>query len=493
MPFVANFPFFCILITMASGFISSVLKGKNAYRLNIFAVSACLVMSLCLLAYMVANPQPITYRMGHFPAPWGNEIRFGPLEALMATVFCFVMLVSLISGKRDIFDDVKQGKLNLFYIMIDLLLSSLLALVYTNDLFTAYVFVEINTLSACAVVMAKENGKTISATIRYLIMSLLGSGLFLLSIILIYDLTGHLLMVNIHESMIGLMATGKYQLPITIIVGLMAVGMAIKSALFPFHTWLSQAHGSATTASSSILSGLVLKGYIFLLIKVFYRVLGLEIISKIKVTNVLFVLAVMGMIIGSIDAIQETHIKRIIAYSSVAQIGYIYLGIGLGTPAGFMAAVFHIIVHALTKPMLFSAAGGLSDASHHNHHLDQLEGAAYRNPIAGVAFVIGSLSMIGIPFFAGFATKYYLAGAAMQSGAKMWPALLALALSTVLNAIYYIRIITIIYHKDGQDLTRFKNSKTYVLGMSVFIVANLALGLFYQNIVDVIISGLSLL
>ncbi|MEG1782996.1 MAG: proton-conducting transporter membrane subunit, partial [Oscillospiraceae bacterium] len=443
--------------------------------------------------FMIANPQQITYRMGHFPAPWGNEIRFGPLEALIASVFCFVMLVSLISGKRDIFDDVSPSKLNLFYIMINLLLSSLLALVYTNDLFTAYVFVEINTLSACAVVMAKENGKTVSATIRYLIMSLLGSGMFLLSIILIYDLTGHLLMVNIQQSMTVLMATGKYRLPITIIMGLMAVGMAIKSALFPFHSWLSQAHGSATTASSSILSGLVLKGYIILLIKVFYRVFGLEIVSQLKVTNVLFVFAIMGMIIGSLDAIQETHIKRMIAYSSVSQMGYIYAGIGLGTPAGFAAAVFSIIVHAITKPMLFSAAGGLSDASHHQHHLDQLEGAAYRNPIAGIAFVIGGMSMIGIPFFAGFATKYFLAGAALQSPNKMWPVLFALAISTVLNAIYYIRAIGIFYHKEGQDLTKFKNAKSYVVGMSIFIVANLALGLFYQNVVDVIVSGLSLL
>ncbi|MBQ3008672.1 MAG: sodium:proton antiporter, partial [Oscillospiraceae bacterium] len=398
MPFVANFPLFCIVITLAGSVTSSVLKGKNAFRLNIAILTACLVMNLSLLVYLLANPQQITYMMGHFPAPWGNETRFGPLEALIATVFCFVMLVSLIAGKSDIFEDVKPEKLNIFYVMINLLMSSLLALVYTNDMFTAYVFVEINTLSACAVVMAKENGKTISATIRYLIMSLLGSGLFLLSLTLIYDLTGHLLMVNIQESLSVLMASGDYRLPVTIIIGLMSVGMAMKSALFPFHTWLSHAHGSATTASSAILSGLVLKGYIILLIKIYYRVLGIEIASQMKVLNILFVFGLLGMIIGSLDAISERHIKRMIAFSSVSQMGYIYVGISLGTPAGFLAALFHIIVHAVTKPMLFSAAGGLAAASGHKYHLDQLRGSAYRNPGAGVAFVIGSLSMIGIPF-----------------------------------------------------------------------------------------------
>ena len=493
MPFVANFPLFCIVLTLAGAVTSNVLNGKNAFRLNVAILTACLVMNLSLLVYLLANPQHITYMMGHFPAPWGNETRFGPLEALIATVFCFVMLVSLIAGKTDIFEDVKSEKLNIFYVMINLLMSSLLALVYTNDMFTAYVFVEINTLSACAVVMAKENGKTISATIRYLIMSLLGSGLFLLSLTLVYDLTGHLLMENIQESLTVLMAGGNYKLPVTIIIGLMSVGMAMKSALFPFHTWLSHAHGNATTASSAILSGLVLKGYIILLIKIYYRVLGIEIASQLKVLNILFVFGLLGMIIGSVDAISERHIKRMIAFSSVSQMGYIYVGISLGTPAGFLAALFHIIVHAVTKPMLFSAAGGLASASGHKYHLDQLRGSAYRNPVAGVAFVIGSLSMIGIPFFAGFGAKYYLSMAAMTNSGKMWFVLLALAVSTVLNAVYYIRAIRCIYSKDTDSHPRHKVSRSYNLGMGVFIVANVALGLFYQKIVDIIALGLNFL
>ena len=492
MPFVANFPLFCIVITLFSGVLSSMLSDKKAFKLNVAVLLFCLALNGSLLAYLVTNPQQITYMMGHFPAPWGNETRFGPVEALIATVFCFVMLVSLIAGKKDIFDDVKRGKVNIFYTMINLLMSSLLALVYTNDMFTAYVFVEINTLAACAVVMAKENGKTISATIRYLIMSLLGSGLFLLSLTLVYDLTGHLLMENIHTSLTTLMATGNYQLPVTIIIGLMSVAMAIKSALFPFHTWLSHAHGNATTASSSILSGLVLKGYIILLIKIYYRVLGLELVSGLKVLNILFVFGVLGMIIGSIDAIGERHIKRMIAFSSVAQMGYIYVGISLGTTAGFLAAIFHIIVHAVTKPMLFSAAGGLAGASDHKYHFDQLTGSAYRNPIAGIAFVIGSLSMIGIPFFSGFGAKYYLSMAAMTNPGKMWFTMIALAVSTVLNAMYYIRAIRNIYLKTD-DIQPRTIAKSYKIGMGLFIVANVLLGLFYQYVVNIIDLGLKFL
>lgn len=495
MPFVANFPFFCILTTMASAIVSSALNGKWAYRLNVFATTLTLILNSALLVFMVNQPQSITYMMGHFPAPWGNEIRFGPLEALMATVFAFVTLASLISGKRDIFEDVTPTKLHYFYIMINLLLSSLYALIYTNDLFTAYVFVEINTISACAIVMAKESGSTLSATMRYLIMSLLGSGLFLLSITMLYDITGHLLMVPAHEVIVEIFNSGNHYVPLTIIIGLLAVGMAIKSALFPFHTWLSYAHGSATTASSAILSGLVLKGYIILLIKIFVRVIGLDIVASLKVGNILFVFAVCAMIIGSIDAIKETHIKRMIAFSSVAQMGYIYIGIGMGNVIGLVAACFHIIVHALTKPMLFSAAGGLSAACHHKKDFEHLKGSAYKNPLAALAFIIGSLSMIGIPFFAGFASKYYISMAAIDLGfdAKTWITLFALAISTVLNAVYYIRALRIIFTGVKGKVEKFKNSKTFIIGISMFIVANILLGLFYSNVMDIIISGMELL
>jgi multicomponent Na+:H+ antiporter subunit D len=452
------------------------------------------VLNGALLLFLIKDPQYFTFMMGHYPAPWGNEIRFGPLEALLATVFSFVTICSLISGKTEIFEDVKPRNQHYFYIMINLLLSSLFALIYTNDLFTAYVFVEINTISACAIVMAKENGKTLAATMRYLVMSLLGSGLFLLAIVLTYGITGQLLMVPAHEAIVNLFQTGSYQIPLTVVLGLVCVAMAIKSALFPFHTWLSHAHGSATTASSAILSGLVLKGYIIMLIKVIVRVVGLDIVVQLKAVNILFVMAVLAMIIGSIKAIQENHIKRMIAFSSVAQMGYIYLGIGLGNMAGLIAACFHIIVHAITKPMLFSSAGGLASASHHKKDWSHLRGAAYRNPIAAVAFLIGSLSMIGIPFFAGFGAKYYLSMAAMNMGAKMWVALFALAVSTVLNALYYIRAIAVIFSRnEGETIERHKNSASYTFAMVVFIIVNVALGLFYQPVMEVITIGMGLL
>ncbi len=494
MPFVANFPFFCIMITMAGGVISSILKDKKAYYLHLFIVSLCTAMSFALLFYMYKNPYDITFMMGHFPAPWGNEIRFGPLEALIASVLSVVMLLIVIGEKERVFLNVKENKINLFFVMMNLMLSSLYALTYTNDLFTAYVFIEINTLCACGLVMAKENGKTIGATIKYLLMSLLGSGLYLISIILLYDLTGHLLMPDVKSVLDILMVDSYYILPITIIVGLIAVGIAIKSALFPFHTWMSHVYNNAMNMSNAISSGLVVKGYIILLIKIIYRVIGLDNVKSLHATNVLLFFGVLAIIVGSFDAIRENNIKRMLAYSSVGQIGYIYAGIGVATNQSILAACFVIVSHSLTKSMMFLACEGLMIASNNTKKINELKGAAYRNPIAAFAFTLGAFSMIGIPLFSGFTGKYLLSTSTIiDGGFGMWIVLTALLISTVFNASYLLNIVSKIYTRDENNLTRYKNDFNYKLAMCLFMVLNTALGLFYQPVIEVIASGLSVL
>ena len=239
MAFAQNLPFFCIMLSMFSGTVSSILSKKWARRLNIAMLSMVIAMSTWLLLYLVQSGiGSFTYMMGHFPAPWGNEIRAGVLEAGMALFFSIIMLLSILGGRKKLDGEVESTKHNIYYILCNLLLSSLLALIYTNDLFTAYVFVEINTIAACGLIMIRQNGRCIEAAVRYMIMSLLGSGLLLLGICMLYDLTGHLLMENIKEQIDVIMASGTYQVPILIAIGVITVGLAIKSALFPFHSWV---------------------------------------------------------------------------------------------------------------------------------------------------------------------------------------------------------------------------------------------------------------
>lgn len=500
MEFVQNVPFFSIMISMFAGIISSVLPAKAARRLNIGAIILIGLLSVWLLAFLVQSDIGYyTYMMGHFPAPWGNEIRAGVLEAIMAILFCVVMLLSLLGGLKKIEIEVAEKKQNIYYILVDLLLGSLLALVYTNDIFTAYVFVEINTLAACGLIAVRETGRTFEAAVRYMIMSLLGSGLLLMGICMLYDMTGHLLMSNMKESIDLIMREGTYAVPMLITIGLMIVGLAIKSALFPFHAWLPDAYGYSTISSSAMLSSLVSKGYIFLLIKIFYRVIGFEYITGSHVLNIIFWFAIVGMIFGSVNAIWEKDIRRMIAFSSVAQIGYIYMGFGLGTEAGMIASIFHMFMHSATKSMLFVSAMGLTDASGKNRDFFELTGAGYRNKIAGAGFLVGSLGMVGVPMFAGFVSKLLFAQAAIEDASwRMFPAIIVLCISTILNAVYFMKTVLRIYtpipmeveKEKGFERITWKQQKIYTVAVLLFILLNVFLGCNSKPIIMLIEEGL---
>ncbi len=500
MQFVQNFPFMSIILSLFSGPLSSIVGGKAAKRINLAVISIIGLMSAAVLAFTIRSGDSYVYTMGHFPAPWGNEIRVGIMEALMALIFCIIMLLCMLGGVYERERELEESKQNLYYVMVNLLLCSLLALIYTNDLFTAYVFVEINTISACGLIMIKQNGRTIEAATRYMIMSLLGSGLLLLGICFLYDLTGHLLMSNIREQVRILRAAGTYHIPLLISLGLMSVGLAIKSALFPFHSWLPDAYGYSTLSSAAILSSLVSKGYIFLLVKIFFRVIGFDMVWDSKVVNVLFVFGVAGMIMGSVSAIRENNIRRMIAYSSVAQIGYIYMGFGLGTTAGVIASIYHIVSHAATKSLLFVAASGITDVSGDSTDFFDMTGAGYRNKLAGAAFTVGSLSMVGMPMFSGFISKLLFAQAAMESTHKMLPTLIALAISTILNAIYFMKTVIRLYTPEKRAVLKKKNFRTIAMAeqpsksiaLVCFIILNLLLGLSSEPVIALFRSGLGM-
>lgn len=452
-------------------------------------------MSGTVLWYVSATGKYFVYLMGHFPAPWGNEIRAGILEGAMALFFCIIMLLCMWGGRKKLLEEVEESKHNLYYVLVNLLLSSLLALIYTNDLFTAYVFVEINTIAACGLIMIRQIGRTLEAAMRYMIMSLVGSGLLLFGICMLYDLTGHLLMSNIQEQVTQIMTDGTYAIPLVITIGLMVTGLAIKSALFPFHAWLPDAYGYSTISSAAILSSLVSKGYIFLLIKIIYRVIGFQVFRNSHIINVLFVFGLLAMVFGSLSAIKENDIRRMIAFSSVAQIGYIYMGIGLGTKVGMIASVYHILGHAAGKALLFISVIGLSDVSGFSRRFVDQTGAGYRNKIAGIGFTIGSLSMVGVPMFAGFISKLLFAQATVNNTLKMLPTLIALAISTILNAIYFMKTVIRTYEPkpDCQyEGIKIRQEKLYALTIVLFVIVNIALGMSSQPVVDAISVGLDM-
>ena len=502
MNFIWNFPLFSVVLSLFSGVLCMMLSAKAARYYTIAYESALIGMTGCVLGYTVRTGEAFTYSMGEFPAPWGNEIRAGSLEALIALLFAVILLCSVTAGFHFIRKDIDESKINLYFSVLNLMTAALMAITWTNDVFTGYVFVEILTLTSCGILIVREIGRTTLAAVRYMILNLMGSGLFLMGVVLLYDISGHLLMIPMRQSLAEAVTDPAAVPAITIALGVMTIGIAIKSGLFPFYFWMPDTYGWATPASGAVLSSLVSKAYIFLLFKVFYRAVGMEVVQKTPILKILFVLGICGMIVGSVSALRVSNINHMIAFSSAAQIGYIYMGIGLGTVAGFAAAFFQIFAHALTKSLLFLTAPYLAEVSGDSLRFHALQGSARRDPLAARLFTVGALSMIGIPVFAGFSAKLMF-GQAVVLGGVYWrilTVLFALGISSVLNAIYFIRTLIRIYSDPEQSAKVPKRSRPvmdrsrtgFFLAGMVLTLLNVFLGLFSWLLTDLIYRGLGM-
>ena len=483
MDFIRNFPMFSVVLSLFSGVLCTLLDAKKARIYTILYECAVTAMVLAVLWYTVSTGASFTYVLGEFPAPWGNELRAGVLEASIAVVFMAVMLCAVLAGLRYVQEDIDESKVNIYYAILNLMTAALMAMTWTNDIFSGYVFLEILTLTSCGALIVREIGRTTLAAVRYMILNLVGSGLFLLGVVLLYDVTGNLLMVPMQRQVALLYPDPGARVVLIMATGILTIGLSIKSGLFPFHYWMPDTYGWATPTSAAVLSSLVSKCYIFLLIKIYWRVIGIDIFTEMPIRNILFVLGLCGIIFGSVSAIRAENINRMVAFSSAAQIGYIYMGIGLGGMAGFTAAVFHIMAHAVTKSQLFLTTPRLADVSGGSLRFRNLQGCALKDPNAGLFFLLPSLSMIGIPIFAGFSSKLFFATAAADGGGiKLILVMLTLAASSTLNALYFIRTLIRIYTPGRtavktEDI-RIRHRLDYNTPMIILTLGNLAMGLF---------------
>ena len=497
MTFCLNFPLFLIVLSLASAVISSILPAKAARILSLCLLLVSAAANAVLFVFLRQNGESVEYLMGHFPRPWGNELKLSELGSFITALFALIEFLCLLGGAHQIDTRLEGSFGRYYYVMADLIHVSLLVLAYTNDIFTGYVFVEICTLASAGILAVRHNGKTILAATRYMIYSQIGSGLFLFSIIFLYNLTGHLLLPDLKESIAVLWKEGTYRLPLLTAVSFACLGLGIKSGMFPFHLWMSDTYGSTVIPSSGILSGLVSKGYIILLIRLLFDGFGTEVFYQSGIHNIVYLLGAMGVIAGSIGALRENNIFRMTAYSSAAQIGYIFMGIGLSAVGGVIAALFQIFAHALTKPALFLSEGILSDTMDGAKKFRNLQGAASYNHFAGAAFTFEALSMIGLPLTAGFIVKYLFGRDALLSPSylKMILTLAVIAVSTVLNALYFTRAILRIYNRPQREdirRVRIREEKGYFAAGLVFIVLNLLLGIQAGTFLQIIREGLQL-
>ena len=341
--------------------------------------------------------------------------------------------------------EVSPSRHYLFHAAYLLCLVGLLGMVVTGDLFNVFVFLEISSLSSYALISLGAKRRALTAAFQYLVLGTIGATFFLIGVGFILMMTGSLNMADIAERLQGQESTRAVIVAFTF----MSVGIALKMALFPLHAWLPNAYTYSPSVVSAFLAATATKVSVYTLIRLVSTVMGPDFsFGQVEFSQVMAASGLLGMFFGAAAAIVQTDVKRMLAYSSISQVGYMALGIGLSTSAGFAAAIAHLFNHALTKGALFLAVGcvvlRLGDSK-----LETFRGVGRRMPITTFLWVLAGLSLIGVPATAGFVSKWLLVQAALDKG--LWVVSVAILLSSLLAVVYVWRIVEVAYFKQPVD------------------------------------------
>lgn len=437
-----NLPVLPVILLLLSAYLMPTIarfRPRWCAPLATFATGCSTLGAVALAARVLLTGQPVEYSVGGWNPPWGIGLRIGYPEVFMLLVLNGVCVAILAYTIADISHELPPKAVGWYYTIFLLLLAAMSGIVMAHDLFNLYVFMEVSGIAACALVCAKGSRESVVAALKYLFLAAIGSGFVLFAIGMLYLLTGQLNVGYVAAELAQVWSA--YPRVLWVVISFFIVGFGVKSALFPLHVWLPDAHASAPSPSSAILSGLVVKVYAFALIRLFCTVLaGPLALSGMReeVRFILLAMAVMAIVGGSLFALVQSDVKRLLAYSTVAQIGYIFLGFGLGTRTAVTAALLHVLFHALMKSGLFLSAGAIALRTG-ARSVAGYDGMGRRMPLSMGVFTVCALSMIGLPGFSGLITKWYLGSAIIEAGYPLL--LLVLVASTLLNTLYYLPVL----------------------------------------------------
>lgn len=431
---IQNLPIFIVIIPLVTVFLIPLVGlWKRDYCFYISALSITLLFSISVFLLNLSI-NVIHYHIGGWEPPWGIEYVVDPLSAFMILLITFITLLVILYSKKSVSKELPNSIVE-FYTVFMLLITGLLGIVITGDIFNMYVFLEIASLSAYALIAVGGKRDALLASFNYLIIGSIAACFILLGIGFLYMVTGSLNMADL--SVILPKAYASYPRVVLTAIIFFIVGLSIKIALFPLHTWLPNAYTHAPSVVSAELAALMTKVGAYVMIRIL-SIFGISLLGDVPIADILSWVAAVAIIIGSINAIAQTDIKRMLAYSSVSQIGYIVLGIGLANQTGLTGGILHILNHAFMKGCLFLAVGAIIYKTG-IRNINEFQGLGRKMPYTMLAFSIAALSMIGIPPLCGFFSKWYLALGSVESG--KWIFALVILLSSLLNAGYFLRVL----------------------------------------------------
>ncbi len=449
-------------------------RPRMAWAMALVVSALALAMSAALLQQVLVSG-PVSYALGGWAAPWGIEYRVDTVNAFVLLIVSTISTVALLFALHSVEQEVREDRVGLFYTAWMLCLTGLLGIAITGDAFNLFVFLEIASLSSYVLISLGSDRRALIAAFRYLIMGTIGATFILIGIGLLYAMTGTLNMMDLAVRLAALEDTRT----VKVAFGFLTVGIGIKMALFPLHAWLPNAYAYAPSAVTAFLAGSATKVAVYVWLRFFFTIFGADFARDSMSMDVLLMpLALMAIVVASVIAVFQEDAKRLLAYSSIAQIGYMALGISLFSVTGLTAAIVHLFNHAIIKTVLFMALGCIVFRTG-SVSIASLAGMGRRMPWTMAAFVFGALSLVGVPLTVGFISKWYLLLAALERG--WWPLAVVVVLTSLLAAVYCGRVIEAAYFRDPEPGSIQASAREAPLAMLipvwVLIAANVYFGI----------------
>ncbi len=434
-----------ILITMMAAPLCVLVRNARVSWAIALLANAFACWVAWQLLQQVQTTGVIRYALGGWAAPSGIEYYIDTMNAAVLLLVSGISTLSLLYAYKSVSKAVPMAKHYLFYSAWLLCVTGLMGIVITGDAFNVFVFLEVSSLATYMLISFGDDRRALTASFRYLVLGSVGASFILIGIGFLYAATGSLNMVDLAERI----PDSESQRAVLVAFSFITIGVLIKAAVFPLHAWLPNAYTFAPIAVTAFLAGTATKVSLYVLLRFFFSIFG-EAYSfgQLFLNTVLLPAAIAGFVLMSLVAIFQTDLRRMLAYSSVAQIGYIVAGFALASQAGLTAGIVHIVNHAMVKTALFMAVGCIIYRVGHAHR-PSLDSLFKHMPFTCVAFIISGLGLIGVPLTVGFVSKFTLIGAAMERG---WWILAGLVLISSLMAVVYVgRVVEVMLFRQSRQ------------------------------------------
>jgi multicomponent Na+:H+ antiporter subunit D len=439
---IAPDPTLLVAIPLISAFCAPLLGLIREKFSGYMAIaSSLLVLAISLLIAPSAIEEPIHYWAGGWKPPYGIELVIDSLSIFMLLLVSALSLCIAVYSQRSIEWEL-AGKTRHYYALFLVLQTGMMGVIVTADIFNLYVFFEIMSIAAYGMIAMGKDRRALKASFNYLIMGSIAVCFVLIGIGYLYSITGSVNMADIASKI----SLDSHPYAIMISLAFFIVGLSIKAALFPLHMWIPDAYAYAPQATTPFIEGAMGHVALYAVIRILFGVFGTDVLQRTGMSDILLVVSSIGMIVTAALAMVQINLRKMLAYCSINQMGYIFFAISTLNPIGILGGMLHILNHAMMKVGLFQTAGAIKQSSG-LENIPEFKGMSKRMPVTMLSFTIMALSIMGIPPLVGFVSKWYISLGIIASG--HWPYIIVIIVNTLMEFVYFLRVINVSYFTLG--------------------------------------------